>query len=505
MLTNNIFGTISGRIIILLLAATLLVGLGRILVLPVFEGYDENAHYSRIQAEAFAIPGTRAHFMSTEVSDYPRHGPMSPRWIYARAFNQSYREAIKTGKPPRVMEKFKTLDYTDYRSFFSTPTRADEYKKLYRKQAGVPAYTAATGVNWQYQHPPLYYVLMGKALKTVGDAPLVPRLAVLRILSYLLAFTGFAIGLFATLRHLEIRRHPAAGVVAILGAFYPFVMPMYFEEFARLGNDSLCALMFSIIWALALWHLRQPREKAIWVLIGLFIGISCLVKMLMVATGFGFIVFMALHAFRRDADVKGLTARLQPTLVTGAIAVAIGIWSKTVTSAVGSIELDTWMQGGGFVQDDGIAWTSMLWNVQNLFTSMIYNFSDLALFHKGVAVIAGFFCALLFVLAAWLYSLPRDLRQEEWLPLYVLLPVAGGLLLHAVLGGFAYRPEDVGVTPGRYIHVAAPALMLIFGVGMWRLSMHRRGRIFCGMLLSAAFLLNLCIIGLRSALATGCL
>ena len=59
-------------------------------------------------------------------------------------------------------------------------------------------------------HPPLYYVLLGKALKAVGDWPLVPRLAVLRVISYLLAFAGFALGLFATWKHLEIRRHPAA-------------------------------------------------------------------------------------------------------------------------------------------------------------------------------------------------------------------------------------------------------------------------------------------------------
>ena len=57
--TDTVSGKISGRIILLLLAAVLLTGLGRILVLPVFEGYDENAHYSRIQGEAFATPGTR--------------------------------------------------------------------------------------------------------------------------------------------------------------------------------------------------------------------------------------------------------------------------------------------------------------------------------------------------------------------------------------------------------------------------------------------------------------
>ncbi len=505
MVTGNIFGTVSGRIVLLLLAAVLLTGLGRILLLPPYEGYDENAHYARLQAEAFAAPGVPAYFMSTEVMDYPAHGPMSPRWIFARAFNPAYREAVKTGKPMQVMETFKTLRFTDYRDFFTGKNLQQEYKSLYREKPGVSDYTPSTGVNWQYQHPQLYYVLFGQTLKTVADAPLIPRLAVLRIFSYLLAFAGFAITLFATWKHLEIRKHPAARTIALFSAFYPFVMPMYFEEFARLGNDSLCALIFAIIWALMLWHLRQPQEKTAWVLVGLCIGISCLVKMLMLATGIGFLFFMMLHAFRKDSGAESLPARLMPAVVAGAIAGILVIWAKTVTAAVGSIELATWLQGRGFAPGEGLAWKNMFWNVQNLFTSTVYNFSDLGLFHWGTAVVAVFFIALLGVLCAWMTSLPRDPRREEWLPFYVLAPLAAGLLLHAVLGGFAYRPDDVGVTPGRYIHVAAPALMLIFGAGLWRLSLHSKGRIFCGILLSAALVFNIAIVALRSALFTGCL
>ena len=505
MVTGNIFGTVSGRIILLLLSAILLTGLGRILMLPPYEGYDENAHYARVQAEAFAAPGVPTYFMSTEVMDYPVHGPMSPRWIFARAFNQAYREAVKTGKPMQVMDTFKTLRFIDYRDFFTGKNLQPEYKSRYREQPGVADYAPSTGVNWQYQHPQLYYVLFGQALKTVADAPLIQRLAVLRILSYLLAFGGFAIALFATWKHLEIRKHPAARTVALYSAFYPFVMPMYFEEFARLGNDSLCALMFSIIWALMLWHLRQPQQKTTWVLVGLCIGISYLVKMLMLATGIGFLLFMALYAFRRDSCVTDLAERLMPVAIAGTIAGSIFICAKTVTAAVGSIELATWLQGHGFVPGAGLAWKNMFWNVQNLFTSMVYNFSDLGLFHWGAAVVALFFIALLAVLCAWITSLPRDPRREEWLPFYVLAPLAAGLLLHAVLGGFAYRPDDVGVTPGRYVHVASPALMLIFGAGLWRLSLQPKGRIFCGILLSAALVFNIAIVALRWALFTGCM
>src|ERR1700758_4426423 len=106
---------LSKRIILLLLAANLLMGLGRIAVLPAFEGYDETAHYSRLEAEAFAGPGTPTAYISKDVENYYRHGPMSPRWVFARAFNDAYHLALKDGEPLDLpAQEKKETGYTDY-------------------------------------------------------------------------------------------------------------------------------------------------------------------------------------------------------------------------------------------------------------------------------------------------------------------------------------------------------------------------------------------------------
>src|SRR5947209_18325239 len=137
--------TTATRIILLLLAASLLMGLGRIATLPPFEGFDETAHYSRLEAEAFATPGTATRFITKDVEGYYTHGPMSPRWIFARAYNDAYHDALKNNAPPRLKEYFgKETRYTDYHKFFADDKRVAEYGKPYRQQ---PAYNALNRNN----------------------------------------------------------------------------------------------------------------------------------------------------------------------------------------------------------------------------------------------------------------------------------------------------------------------------------------------------------------------
>ena len=62
----------------LMLAAIFLIGLGNLAILPPFEGADETAHYSSIRqvAETGTFPLLNHSFISPEVIDYRKHGPM---------------------------------------------------------------------------------------------------------------------------------------------------------------------------------------------------------------------------------------------------------------------------------------------------------------------------------------------------------------------------------------------------------------------------------------------
>lgn len=494
--------SLATKIIYLLLAAILLMGMGRLALLPPFEGYDETAHYSRLEAEAFAPPNTSTRFITTDVEDYYSRGPMSPRWMFARAFNDAYHDALKSSSAFDLAGHVKSKErkYSDYETFFASPEKVKEYTQIYRQQAAPDKFNASETLNWQFQHPPLYYVVCGKILRSLTGASLIARLFTLRAVSYLTAFAGFVIGIFATRRHLELRNHRNAQDITVFAAFYPFVMPVWFEEFARLGNDSLCALLFAINWALLLWFLRKPDEKFIWVLLGVVMGLSYLTKMLMLPASVGFLVFMLLQ----KPPKPGVTARLAPVATAGAIAFVIGYLSTMNGGFAGSIELQAWLHGKGYVTGVGIPWGGIFFNVMNMFTSMIYNFGDMAMWREGLPAIDGIFIALAVILFRWTAVQPRDLRREEWLPVYPLALMGGGLLLHAVLGAIAYRAGNVGVTPARYIHVEGPALMLIFGGGMATLLSRKYGRTFTGLLFAAAAAFNVFILIVRLDFFAGC-
>ena len=501
--------TQSSLIIALLLSALLLLGMGRVLTLPPFDGMDETAHYSRIEAAAFAPPDVTTSFISKDVVQYYKYGPMPRGWVIAQAFNSAYNEALETGRPMQLKEKLQEQGYRNYRQFFVGAAAEDNasFRRMYREASGPSTFEPSADENWQYQHPPLYYILMGNVLHFVSEMPLVERLLVLRTFSFLTAFAGFCIGLYATLRHFQIRGHDHARDIVTLGAFYPFVMPVWFAEFGRLGNDSLCLLFFSAIWALTLWHRRRPQEKAIWVIAGMAMGYACLVKFFMFPMSLGFLIFMATTALPENAS-KGILSRLKqrflPPLVAGISALAIGIWPYIQKrGALGSLEIDAWVQGRGFLRpEQGIPYEKILWNLQNMLSSMVSAFANMSVPQIEIITMTVFLM-LAGVLGAWLFNLPRDPRKDEWLPLYPLLPMLAGLFVHGVFAAIAYRAA--GLTPGAYMHVEAPALALIFGAGLLCWAKQRVGRIFATVLLAGSVLTNAAVIGTSLAMYSGCL
>lgn len=504
--------TFAKRVTLLLLAASLLMGLGRVATLPPFDDFDETAHYSRIEATAFAPPDAKSYFLSTDVVDYARHGPMTPWWIRTQAIVPAYSDAVDSAKPIHLNLKSKIQEqgYKDFRGFFAEPGLAKDYTQLYRETPGRRSYAASSEGNWEYQHPALYYVVMGRILRLVSEAPLLERLLILRSLSFLMAFAGFALGLFATLKHFELRAHADARTVTALGAIYPFAMPVFFPEFARLGNDSLCLLLFSLVWALLLWHLRRPREGAVWVLLGVAMGYTWLAKAFMIPITCGILAFMVLNKPPdQNAPPKGKAARiffrLQPALVAGAAAFAIGFWPYAPghgDDTMGSIELANFLHGRGFLTGEGIPWAKLFLDPLFMLGSAVFNITDIKAVYAPMAFFVAAVLILCCVFAAWLAALPRDPRREEWLLLYPLLPLAGGLLVHSFLSVFAYR--TVGTTPGHYLHVLAPVLALIFSAGFLNIARRRGGGTFCAALLAVSAISTIVTMAPRLALFTGC-
>jgi hypothetical protein len=146
-----------------------------------------------------------------------------------------------------------------YRSFFEASADVIERGRVTVHAPPRTARRYAPGArrNWEAQHPPLYYIVLAPAYVLTRDASWGVHLFALRSVSYALAWLALLLGAVACVR----ARGP--GDWALLGlATWPFVFPAWFPEMARLGNDSLCALLIAGLWWLTSMRCARSRPCA---------------------------------------------------------------------------------------------------------------------------------------------------------------------------------------------------------------------------------------------------
>jgi hypothetical protein len=133
--SSHISNLPSIKYIAIYLLMLLLIGLGYIAILPPFEGFDENAHYSSLRqiADTGTIPVYGKSFIPQDVANYT--GPVA------------YSSLIPPFDNGLV-----------YSKFFSDPESITQFLKNYRLPHSHSAYVPSDVENWEAQHPALYYV-----------------------------------------------------------------------------------------------------------------------------------------------------------------------------------------------------------------------------------------------------------------------------------------------------------------------------------------------------------
>ena len=221
-----------------------------------------------------------------------------------------------TGNPP-----FDQTGHMTYPSFFADPAAVAHYK-LYR---GLPAdkpFAPAPDQNWESQHPPLYYLLMAPFMKLTERFSFVTQIFILRLSSYLLAWAGFIAGWGAT-RSYEGKRFPRGVAAGYL--YYPFVVPMFFGEFARIGNDSLCPFLLGLIFSVSLsTFYRGERDLRRPLALGVLLGLGLLTKAFFIPVIAGYAVFMLLRAWQARHDTALLRQRVATLMFAVIPALLIG-------------------------------------------------------------------------------------------------------------------------------------------------------------------------------------
>ncbi len=257
-----------------LLLASLLVGLAHVAGLPPFEGIDEIAHYSYI--EQIAKTGT-----------LPRVGDK------LRQDAQYLVESLVAVPGSR----YETLKYRNlFTAYAKIIKRVRQAVKAPRDPP--PTGKPGSGRNWEVQHPPFYYVLLTPAYLLSERWSLVGQLALLRGVSYFTAWLSLCLAVFVA-----AKTFPASGLgraMIAAPALWPFVFPGWFPEMARLGNDSLVALLVAC--AVAVVTCAPIRRWSTWLLLGVICGLGALTK----ATFFPFLAVATLlllyRTWQRDAS-----------------------------------------------------------------------------------------------------------------------------------------------------------------------------------------------------------
>jgi len=420
----------------LLLLTVGLLGIAHVAFLPPFEGTDERGHWSYIQqlADTGLAPRVGTAMISADVDAYP--GP----------------DALMTGGRA-------------YRDFFAAPV--PDMRAAVERQ-----YAPGEFLNWEAEHPPLYYLLLAPLYLMAKDWSWPSHMLLLRLMSWSFAFAGFSIGCVATQR--ALLSLGVAPAVRLLVPAWPLMFPQFFPEMARLGNDSLCLLLVSIAWCFVLQGLGNPKPVAA-IGLGLALGLGLLTKAFFWPVGAGALAVLVVAGIRERDGRYVATA-----VIAAAIAIAVGgAWylrNLAVTgSFFGAFDFILSSQAGG-------TWDRLVAR---------FGPDEVRIVLRGLAVLSGsfawagtaslamlprIFTAPLVLLAilplgVWLWHINRR-PALVMAPLLLALPLLLGLLYH-VLTQAPFGENRIG-TPGWYFHILFAPLAFALALG-WRPNLLFRG------------------------------
>ncbi len=404
----------------LLLAAILALGICHLALLPPFEGFDETGHYSSLLqvADTGTLPRLGTARMAQEVEAYQRQGPM-PYMLAAPGTHPTYRD------------------------FFAGPTTP-------RGMAASPRFAPGMLPNWQSQHPPLYYALLAPITWMTSGLALRDRLFWLRTASFLLAFAALCLAVRSNEQAL-----PGSGLAT---ALWPLLMPGWFPEMARLGNDSLACLLLVVAWSALLAIRRHDGDWRAWLLLGAALGLGILTKAYVIPIAIFCLIFLTFDRLWQRRPLAPLLA------CAGLVIGCGGIWplwlvlqglpatndSALLAERGGLLAgLARHWSAGGMAHSLGSIVKSFVWSGSWSFgrPALLFYLPPLLLMALiGLGWLRGLFAAA---------AMPRE---NLWLPGLFILPLVAGLVAHSLLW---LAMGQSGVTGGWYLHVLLAPMALL--------------------------------------------
>jgi hypothetical protein len=261
-------------------------------MLPVWEGYDEFAHFGVIRAAA--LHG---------VLLAPRNQP-GPRDV-----EQSL-DLVPIPWGVHTWEVFRSG--LTHEEFWSLPEAERRYREV-RLQAIPRAsqWLESSRISaYEAYQPPLYYWLMAPLLFVLRGSSLLFQALVLRCISVAIASTAIP-SVFAVSLAVVPRKSVALGCAALIS-----VMPEFATNAARISNESVAILLFSLLVSIGLRLLVRNPDLPTALLLGTVLGLGLLTKAYFLAA-VPPVLLLLICRFRRT---------WKPIVASGAIAAALSGW-----------------------------------------------------------------------------------------------------------------------------------------------------------------------------------
>lgn len=433
----------------LYLLALAFIGIGYIFVLPLFEGLDETAHFSRLREVAFTKKLNYTANIDQSVTAYK--GPMP----------------YSTGFPPYDSAFV-------YLKFFQDQNSINFYEKNYRHENFNDSFVPSNEPNWQYQHPPLYYLLTAPIVSLTQKLALLDQFLLIRIFSYLMALTGVFISIKTLLsNHFFNLKNKQLSFMKISIVLYPLLFPEFFFEFARIGNDSLSLLISGLLfYAISEWYQDQLNLKKT-VILGVILGLGILTKAFFIPISFAFGIFTLVNFSHNGYFKKKLTSVIKmffaivfPILIIG------GSWYIVKFIATGDLGggYDTYQlnQNGGFVNGFLKNYT-----FKGLSHGLLMPFATFSWIGSwSVVRMPSFMYFILILIGFWiavnsLSALKKiPLYNIHWLVIWLFLFMFMGLFWHVLI---MVALSGYGASGGHYLHILFPWIIPWLSLGIMQI------------------------------------
>lgn len=231
----------------------LLRGLFYCSVLPLWDGFDEWAHFAVVQivSSTGRLVIDRNALVSREINSSLELAPL-PRGM--------------THIPPYAVTKERYWDLPSAEQVRREVTLRSLPVDWAREPAlnGMPAYEAS--------QPPLYYWLVAVVLRMTDRTPLLTRVWIVRNVSFFIGSVAIPIGfLFA-------RRLFGSRSIAVFLAALITLLPELAIDLARVSNESLAITMYTTLLLTVSRWLEQPQAYSRSVAVGIALGLGSLTK-----------------------------------------------------------------------------------------------------------------------------------------------------------------------------------------------------------------------------------